>query len=81
MKDHTTNPSVCKTFNNLVLQWLNALRSKIFQEGGRRAHEHGWGSIPRRGGLARGRRDPRFNYLISRHWRLWRLDSASVGWW
>lgn len=81
MRDDTTNPSGRKTPNKLDLRWLYVLRSKIFQEGDCRAHEYSWGSIPRCGGLARGRRDPRFNYLTSCQWRLWRLDSASVGWW
>jgi hypothetical protein len=81
MKDHTTNPSARKTPNDLVLRWLNILRSKIFQVGNRHAHNHGWAISPRRGGLTRSCRDPRFNYLTSCQWRLWRPDSASVGWW
>lgn len=53
MKDHTTNPYVCKTLSDLLLCRLSATGSKIFRQDGSRVRDQGWQVIPRHGGLSR----------------------------
>jgi hypothetical protein len=65
MLDHTTNPNVRKTRRDLLLRMLSTIGSKIFRTDDCHAHDRGWQIIPRRGGLSRTYRDPRFDYLVS----------------
>jgi hypothetical protein len=64
MKDHTTNPDVRATVTDLLLRALSAIGNKIFRADDRRARDQGWQIIPRRGGLSRVYRDPRFDRLL-----------------
>lgn len=63
MKDHTTNPVVCKILNHLLARRLNALGRKVFLADDRRARDRGWQITSRHGGLSRSYRDPRFDFL------------------
>jgi hypothetical protein len=65
MKDHTTDPVVRKTLRDLLQRGLSAIGSKIFRTDDCRARDRGWQIIPRRSGLSRRYRDPRFDCLIS----------------
>jgi hypothetical protein len=65
MKDHTINPDVRATVTDLLLRALSAIGDKIFQADDRRARDHGWQVVPRRGGLSRSYRDPRFDRLVA----------------
>lgn len=64
MLKHTTNPNLRKTPPGLLLRALSAIGSKIFQTDDSRAREQGWQIVPRRGGLSRTYRDPRFDCLM-----------------
>jgi hypothetical protein len=65
MKDHTINPYVRATVTDLLLHALGAIGDKIFQADDRWARDHGWRIVPRRGGLSRSYRDPRFDRLVA----------------
>jgi hypothetical protein len=65
MKDHTTNPDVRKTLRDLLIRVLRTIGSKIFRTDDCLARDRAWQIIPRRGGLSRTYRDPRFDYLMS----------------
>jgi hypothetical protein len=64
MKDDTTNPNVRATLTDLLLRWLNVIGNKIFRADDCLARDQGWQIIPRKGGLSRSYRDPRFDLLL-----------------
>jgi len=50
---------------DLFLLWLSAVGSRIFEADDRLARDRGWQITPRRGGLSRNYRDPRFDSLVA----------------
>lgn len=49
----------------LLKRGTSALGRQIFRSSDHQARQYGWQVTPRRGGLSRTYRDPRFDYLIA----------------